>query len=204
MSAFGTPAFSVDISGDLDLAGKLSDKAKRILQVQQRALSTMRRRLATEARRDIQREYNLKAQRIAQGLRVRTVEDGVAVIGSSKGINAINFGATWQRMRRGKTTQGARIKYKRAGAVVEEPGTFIARGLGGTPLVFIRDTRRPPHRVTSGANAGRMKQYLLGVYGPSIAQMLKHAGRPERLAAFAQKIIEQEIQRQLGPKGSTA
>lgn len=201
MSAF---AFSVDISGELDAARGIGDFPRKVARIQQRAVATMRRRLLTEAKRDIGREYNLKAARIARGLRARVVEDGLAIVGSSRGINAIEFGATWQRTRRGKTTQGARIKYKRASSAVEEPGTFIARGLNGARLVFERDTKRPPHRVTSGVNAGRMKQYLLGVYGPSVAQMLKHGDRPQRLSAFALRILDAEVKRQLTRAGAAA
>src|SRR5690348_11780434 len=92
---FATPraGFTFDISGDLDMADRLSDKAKRVALAQKRAVSTMLRRLRVEARRDIQKEYNLKAQAINERLSVRRAYDGVGIVGKSSGINLINFSA---------------------------------------------------------------------------------------------------------------
>lgn len=201
-----TPGFSIDITGALEAAQGISDFPRKVTLTQRRAVSTLRRRLLTEAKRDIGREYNLKAGRIADGLRARSVQDGLALVGASRGINAAAFGATWSRTRRGKTTGGARYKFRRSDAIRQHAGTFIARGIGsGTPLVFQRDTKRGKHRVSRGVNAGRMKEYLLAVYGPSVAQMLKHGARPERLAQFALGVIDKEIDRQLARvKGAAA
>lgn len=201
MSKFSGITF--DLQGDLDAAQGISEFPRRVLRTQVRAVGTLRRRIATEAKRDIGREYNLKAARIAQGLRVRIVRDGIALLGSSRGINAIEFGATWSRTRRGKTTEGARFKFRRAGSLRAEPGTFIARSLNGARLVFERDVKRGKHRVEHGTNAGRMKEYLLAVYGPSVAQMLKHGGRPQRLVDFSVRVIKAELERQLRAKAAT-
>lgn len=201
----GVSNISVDISGDLDAAKGISDIPKKVLRAQVRAVSSMRRKLGTEAKRDIALEYNLKAGRIAQGLQFRIVADGLALRGSSQGINAINFGATWTRTRHSKHTAGARYKFKRSEGIAEHAGTFIAHGINSSArLVFKRDTKRAPHRMASGVNAGRLKQYLLAVYGPSVAQMLKHGDRPQRLVDFAIRIVDAEVKRQLALAGAAA
>ena len=78
-------SFSVELTGALDAAQQLSTVPGRIAQAQKRALGTVRRRLATEAKRDIAAEYNLKAGRIADGLNVRNQSDGIALIGRARG-----------------------------------------------------------------------------------------------------------------------
>lgn len=174
-------SFNVELAGALDVAQQLSAIPSRILQAQKRALGTMRRRLGTEAKRDIGAEYNLKAQRIAAGLVVRNASDGVALIGRSRGINAIEFRATWS-----KRMKGARFAIKRGGDRSAHEGSFIATGKSGNRLVFER--------------SGAKRLPLQAVYGPSVGQMLKHGRRPERLAEFAIRILEAEQRRLLGSR----
>jgi hypothetical protein len=174
-------SFAVELEGALNVAQQLSDIPGRILQAQKRALGTMRRRLATEAKRDIQAEYNLKAGRIAEGLSVRDTADGVALIGRARGINAIQFGATWSRR-----MKGARFTLKRGGDRSGHDGSFIATGKSGNRLVFER--------------TGKARLPLQAVYGPSVGQMLKHGRRPERLAEFAIRVLESEQRRLLGTR----
>lgn len=174
-------SFSVELTGALEAAQQFSAVPARILQAQKRAVGTMRRRLATEAKRDIAAEYNLKAGRIADGLNVRDQSDGVALIGRARGINAVQFGATWSRRMKG----GARYSIHRGGDRSGHDGAFIATGHGNR-LVFERTgTKRLP---------------IQSVYGPSIGQMLKHGRRPERLAEFAIRVLQSEQQRLLGSK----
>jgi len=188
-------SLNVELEGALQAAQGLSDVPSRILRAQQRALATLRKRLPVQARRDIQAEYNLKARRIAQGLRLRNASDGLVLVGSARGINALQFGATWSRR-----MKGARFTIKRGGDRSPHEGAFIGTGLNNNPLVFVRDLRRGKHRVTEGRNKGRMKEYLTAVYGPSVGQMLKHGRRPERLAEFALRTLQAEQQRLLGSK----
>jgi hypothetical protein len=186
----------------------LSDIPARILRAQKRALGTLQRRLGTEAKRDIGAEYNLTAGRIAEGLSVRAVSDGVRLIGKARGINAIQFGAQWSRVTgsglvatssrhrytairyhgtlRGEAALGARFAIKRGMPPTVLAGSFIARGTNGALLVFERQ--------------GRSRLPLQGVYGPSVGQMLKHGRRPERLAEFAIRILQSEQQRLLGAR----
>lgn len=198
--------FVVEITGIVDAAQGMSRVPALILQTQRRSLETLRRKLGTEAKRDIGAEYNLRAGRIADGLRTRFTPDGVALIGKSRGINAIEFGATWTKRHgsgviaklsranraairfggalRGSTGEGARYAIKRGGARRVHPGSFIARGKNGTMLVF--------HR------SGKSRLPIESLYGPSVGQMLKHGRRPERLVDFAIGVLQDEQKRLLG------
>lgn len=212
---FATPrgGFTFDISGDLDLADTLSDKVKRIEKVQRRTVGTLRRRLRTEARRDIQREYNLKAADINERLSVSTRYDGIALVGRASGINLIHFGARWKRSWPGvtyrvkksggrKTLAHAFIRKTRKGA-----GPFVWMRSEGHSRTFVRNLVRSDGVVVGTRTRTRNSAYsdehgypIFQQYGPSIAQMLKHGDRPQRLVAFAQQTILHEIERQLGAK----
>lgn len=177
-----TTGFDVELEGALQVAATLSTIPSRILKAQKRALGTVRRRLLTQAKRDIGAEYNLTAGRIAKGLNVRNVTDGIKLIGKSRGINAIQFRATWSRRFKG----GARFAIKRGAPRTDRGSAFIAVGRSNNRLVFERQ--------------GKARLPLQGVYGPSIGQMLKHGRRPQRLAEFALGILEAEQRRLLGSK----
>jgi hypothetical protein len=172
---------NIELDGALQAAQGLSDVPSRILRAQQRALATLGRRLPVQARRDIQAEYNLKAGRITQGLRLRNAADGLVLVGSARGINALQFGATWSRR-----MKGARFTIKRGGDRSAHEGSFIATGKNGNRLVFERK--------------GTARLPIQAVYGPSVGQMLKHGRRPERLAEFAIRTLQAEQQRLLGSK----
>lgn len=188
----GYSRFDVDLTGALEAMQSMRATPGRIVQAQKRALSTVRRRLATEAKRDIGAEYNLKAGRIAQGLVVRDAPDGVRVIGRSRGINAIEFGATWSR----RMKVGARFSVLRGGARDGEPDSFIAVGANGKRLVFERGGKKAVRNAH-----GNLKRYpIKTVTRNSIAQMLKHGRRPQRLRDFAIRVLQAEQQRLLGMK----
>lgn len=199
-------SLTVELTGSIDAMQGIDDIPARILQAQKRALGTLQRKLGTEAKRDIGAEYNLRAARIAEGLKVKPTSDGIKLIGRSRGINAIQFGATWSRVKgsglvatssrkkytavrfggsiRGDSKLGASYAIKRGKPKTVHADSFIARGKNGALLVFERRTaKRLP---------------LQGVYGPSVAQMLKHGRRPERLVDFAVRTLQAEQQRLLG------
>lgn len=186
--------FTVDMQGTLEAANAISSFPDKVKRAQARAIATMRRRLNTEAKRDIGREYNLKAQRIAQGLKTRNVDAGVAVIGAARGINAIEFGGTWSRSLRGRNRIGAQYAIKRGAAKTPHAGEFIAVGRSGNRLVFARGGKGA--RLNSHGKYPRLP--LQAIYGPSLGQMLKHGQRPQRLADFALRILQAEIARLAG------
>lgn len=213
---------SFELSGALDAARALAAQPAQIEQMQRRAVSTMRRRLGPEAKRDIGAEYNLSPTRIDKGLSVRPTSDGIAVVGSARGVNAIEFNAQWTRVRgnglvatvsrnrfrvselrgklRGDNGLGARFAVKRGKAATVHAGSFIGTGLNGSRLVLQEDVNRPKQKYVKGRNAGRTKFPLESVYGPSVGQMLKHGRRPERLAEFAIRTLQADLLRQMGTR----
>lgn len=195
-------SFAVELEGALGVAQQLSDVPGRILKAQRRALGTLRRRLAPEAKRDIQAEYNLKAGRIAEGLAVRDSAEGIRLIGRSRGINAAQFGVR----ARGKN-RAASFAIKRIDDRTHDGSAFVGVGLSNNRLVFWRGSNkfvgRHLHRVKEAhylPNVGKWREPLTAIYGPSVGQMLKHGRRPERLAEFAVRVLEAEQRRLLGTR----
>jgi hypothetical protein len=198
--------FAVELTGALDAMQDMQQIPARILLAQKRAIGTVQRKLPTEAKRDIGAEYNLLAGRIADGLNTRVSSDGISLVGKARGINAIQFGATWSRIKgsglvatssrrhftpiryggslRGDSKLGAKFAIKRGAAPTVHAGSFITRGKNGALLVFER--------------SGAKRLPLQGVYGPSVGQMLKHGRRPERLVDFAIRTLQSEQVRLLG------
>lgn len=212
--------FTVDLAGALDAMQQMQAIPARILLAQKRALGTLQRSLGTEAKRDIGAEYNLRAARIAQGLVVRNMDDGIKLAGRARGINAIEFGATWSRVTghgvvatssrkkftavrfgsrlRGEAALGAKYAIKRGAPRVARADSFIARGKNGALLVFEEQVNQPKYRPASGYNKNHLVYRLQGVFGPSVGQMLKHGRRPERLVEFAIRTLQREQKRLLG------
>ena len=178
---------TVDVSGALDVADRLFATVKRAEQAQRRALGTLRRRLPVQARRDIQAEYAIKASTLRDRLLARTSADGLRLIGKSRGLSLINFGA--RQTRTGVSSQILR------GQRDVDAGAFIAPLLGNNRQAVERVPGEPKRRMTRGRYVGRMRQPLHLLYGPSVAQMLQKGRRLDRLAEFAQRVIAAEIQR---------
>lgn len=167
----------IDLSGVLKAADRYRSIAKNLPQAKQRAIGTLKRRLLTEARRDIQEEYNLPAGRIAQGLSVSANDDSILLTGKARGIGRINFG--------GRQPKGGLVTTQvfKQGGRETLPNAFIAKGLGGNTQIFQRTTKK--------------RLPIETLYGPSVAQMLRKQGRSDRLAEFARKILSNEIDRAL-------
>ncbi len=173
---------SIDLSGQVRALQRLRDTPKKAEQAVQRARSTLARRLPVQARRDLQSEYALPATRIAQGLSVRATAESIELIGAKRGIGLIAFTGRWG----GLKSAGASAQ-----VFVDESrhiygGTFIARGNGGNRQIFSR-------AVTGSRRAARLP--IRTLYGPSVAHMLRRAGRADRLADFARDRLAEEINR---------
>lgn len=194
----GNTSFNVELAGALEVASQLSAIPSRILLAQKRALATVRRRMIPQAKRDIYAEYNVKAKTIGQGLRIRDVPDGIKLIGKGTGINRINFGATWSPRFRG----GARWRTYRGGGIENNGSAFIAVSSKGMRLAFARRAGAGKISQHSGryANTGIKREPLTGMFGPSVATMLRSGRRPERLAEFAIRILAAEQRRLLASK----
>lgn len=176
---------SFDLSALARTLRRVRDTPKQAEQAVARARGTVMRRLPVQARRDIQAEYALRAQRIAAGLSVRQSGEAIELIGSKRGIGLIEADGRWT----GLKSAGASAKVR-----VDEPrhvydGTFIAVGRNGNRQIFER-----VH--IGGRRAARLP--IGSRYTLSVAQMLRRPGRADRLADFARNILAAEIARLKG------
>lgn len=183
MSRYG--GITVDVSGALDVADRLFATVKRADQAQRRALGTLRRRLPVQARRDIQAEYAIKAATLRERLLTRTDTAGLRLIGKSRGMGLINFGA--RQTRAGVSSQVLR------GERDVDAGAFLAPLIGNNLHAVERYGAK--RRMTRGHYIGQLRQPLSVLYGPSVAQMLQKGRRLDRLAEFAQRVIAAELER---------
>jgi len=163
--------------------------------IQRTAIKTLRRRIFTEARRDIQREYNIGAARIAKDLRTRDTPAGVTVTGYFRGIGLRNFSArSLAQSGRGVSYSIFRGKRERI-----QEAFFVGLFRGSAPGANAHvATRGAPKRImTAGRYKGKMRAPLVTEYGPTVAQMLRKGRRPERLADFAVGVLRSEVERLL-------
>lgn len=190
--------FDVDITGALDAAQRLSDVPAQILKAQKRALGTLKRRLLTEARRDIQAEYNLKATTIRQRLSIDSRAVGIVLRAKATGINLMNFAAR-------QTRTGVTYSVNKGRRDTRAHAFIRSTRAGAGPFVWLRkdqDGNYYKHQV-SVKTAARFSGHgypIFQQFGPSVAQMLKHGRRPDRLAEFAMRVLESEQRRLLGSR----
>lgn len=175
-------AKTFDLSGLTRTLASVRAWPRQVEQAMRRAKATVKRRVPVQARREIEKDYALAARRIAAGLSVRDGSGGaIELIGAKRGINAIEFDAKWG----GPRSEGVRFKVK-AGRVSLQRGGFIASGRSANRLVFERAVR-------GGRVVPRFP--IQGVYGPSVAQMLRRPGRSDRIGEFARTVLSEEIAR---------
>lgn len=189
MSRRGRNVVSLDMQGELAARRELGAIAGRLPQVQERAIGTLRRRLPVEARRDIQAQYNIRASRVRKDLSVRSLPDGLKLVGHFRGIGLRNFGA--RQTRRGVTS----AIFRGSPRSLDE-GAFMAPLLGGGVHAVQRFGAKRP--MTKGRYLGQQRQPLAVLYGPTLAQMLRKGRRPERLADYARNVLRTEVDRLLG------
>lgn len=180
---------SVDLTGLRRQIERLGKTQKAAEQAVKRARGTLSRRIVVEARRDIQTEYTLPANRITAGLFTRNNGDAVELTGVGRGVGLINFKGSG-----GTRTKPVRVQVKTAGAaVVYDNNYFRANGLNGNRQIFERLPEK--RRMTQGNYKGKVRNVIRSTYGPSVAQQLRRPGRADRLAGVAQKILAAEIER---------
>lgn len=168
-------------------AERLSAVSKGTATAVARAKQDLARRLPVQARRDIQTEYNLPANRITSALRTVNNANGVTLIAASRGIGLIAFSGRDG----GKRSEGASAKVFTQEASHTYAGTFVAIGLSGNRQIFER--HGPARRMEEGNYVGRLKQPLRVLYGPSAAGMLRKGDREQRLGDFAQSILAEKL-----------
>ncbi|ALN88541.1 hypothetical protein LC55x_5295 [Lysobacter capsici] len=170
----------IDANAVLDTAKRVSEIPAKVAVSQRRALGTLRRRWPVIARRDIQAEYALSAQRIRAGVSVRTTREGVELVGVARGVGLRNFGTR-------KTEDGLSYSALRGKRGFRRKG-FESR-YRGTPIAFERTPISGDKRVP--------RTPIRRLYGPSLAQMLRKDDRPERMAQAGLDVITAEIDRLL-------
>ncbi|MGO1069579.1 hypothetical protein [Lysobacter sp. CA199] len=170
----------IDANAVLEAAKRVSEIPAKVAVAQRRALGTLRRRWPVIARRDIQTEYALSAQRTRAGISVRTTREGVELVGVARGVGLANFGA--RKTADGLTYSARRGKrgFRRSGFTSQYRGTPIA--YERTPISGERRVPRTP---------------IQRLYGPSLAQMLRKGDRPERMGQAGLDVITAEIDRLL-------
>ena len=184
---------------NVDIASTLLAESRRLRAVgvdsgraQKRALGTLRRKIRTEARRDIQKEFNLTAKRINQDLNARTTQGAVELIGYSRKIGAIQYQGRWS-----KRSAGATVRTDRSGGreLWDSGGAFIATGLAGNRHIFERYGAK--RKMERGNYVGLRKQPIHVQYYGSIAAYLRYGPRQQHLADFAMQVLRDEFHRLL-------
>ncbi|HET7655742.1 MAG TPA: hypothetical protein VFK18_01945 [Luteimonas sp.] len=187
-------AFGFELQGALKTSRNLGAISGRLPYIQERAMSTLRRRLPVQVRRDIQQEYAIKAGRVNKDLRVSNFAGGIRVTGYWRGIGLGNYGARDLR----KSRRGVSYTVFRGRRSVR-PHSFIASLLrgkkGSSGNVHVVHREGPKRRMTAGRYVGKMRQPLVTDYGPTVAQMLGKGRRPYRLAEYARGILAREVDR---------
>jgi hypothetical protein len=159
-----------------------------------RAVSTLKRRLPAQAKRDIGAQYTLPSRQIASRLRCKGDSSSVTLTGLGRAQTLIKFNAKQNasgvsaQIEKGKTVQ---IQH----AFIRVPAGAPSAG----PQVLIRDAvfGSMPDKVQDIAVVDHNRHgypiVLLG--GPSVADMLRDAGREDRLSDFVQTTFASEVDR---------
>lgn len=188
----GSMRTEFDLQGALAASRNLGLLASSLPAMQKTAIATLRRRLPVEARRDIQREYNIPADRVRKDLDVRDTSTGIKLVGNFRGVGLINFGAN-------ETKAGVTARVFKGGSRTLKPSAFFAT-LGGSNVHVVERVGgnvKPVYKrvMKRGRYAGKLRQPLQTLYGPTVAQMLRKGDRPQRLADFAAQTLQKEIAR---------
>jgi hypothetical protein len=149
-----------------------------------RARKSIARAAGTEAKRAAVAVYNLSQSRVADDMRVIENATGVIVSGSKKTISFLSYG--FRQTRKGLA---GRIKKKGKRAVFD--GSFIGTGIGGGKVPFWRIGAKRIMKM--GHNAGKRKQPLHSLHGPSVADMFKDS----RVATPLRERIWERARREL-------
>jgi hypothetical protein len=181
----GRISLGFELQGALAASRNLGLLADRLPWVQRLAIQTLRRRLPVQARRDIQAEYNLGAQRINKDLSTRADDAGVRLVGHFRGIGLRNFAAR-------QTAKGVTAAILRGRRSLHKGAFFAPLANGNVQVVSRYGEKRV---MTQGRYKGKRRQPIAVEYGATVAQMLAKGRRPERLADFARGVLGNEIDR---------
>lgn len=194
-------SLNFELKGALEVSRSLGLLTRDVDKAQKRAISTLRRKLPVQARRDIQAEYAIKAGRVKQDLTAFETSTGIKLRGYFRGIGLRNFGARDLR----KSLGGVSYEIFR-GIRRTRPHSFNTNLLKGKPKaggnertgnLHVSHRKGDPRVMKFGRYKGKVRQPIVTDYGPTVAQMLRKGRRPERLADFARGVLNDEMQRLL-------
>ena len=190
-----------DIRG-VDSFGQRIDEllGTRLPWIQQQAMKTVYRSIPVFARRDIQDEYNIRAGRVREHMAVRYIDDGTARRGGvrlvgqwKRGIGLMQYPGTRQLKRKGGVSYSVyRGRRQRMADAFIAP-LLVGKGAQGNVHVVSR--YGPKVLMKEGRYKGKLRQKLAVEYRSTVAQMLAHGRRPERIAERATQLLEQETRR---------
>lgn len=168
--------------------------------IQQDAMKTVYRSIPVFARRDIQAEYNIRAGRVREHMAVRYIDNGTARRGGvrlygqwKRGIGLMQYPGTRQLKRKGGVSYSVyRGRRQRMSDAFIAP-LLVGKGAQGNVHVVTR--YGPKVVMQQGRYKGKLRQRLAVEYRSTVAQMLAHGRRPERIAEQATQLLERETRR---------
>ena len=159
--------------------------------IRTRVVGTLSRRIKVQARRDIQTEYNIKASTINDRLSVSHQFFDVRLKARATGINLIAFSAR-------QTSKGVSYAVKKGQRKTLAHAFIRSTRSGRGPFVWMRGDAGSKYTSSSPSKNqynGRHGYPISQQFGPSVAQMLKHGDRPQRLADYASSVVAAELAR---------
>lgn len=138
--------------------------ARSVPQAFAQARASVQRAAMTEYKRGITAIYQLTQQRAAQDLTVVNTAAGFIARASNRTISLLSYG--WRQTRKGLS---GRVIRRGQRSVI--PRSFSGTGLGGGTVPFVREGE--PRKMAKGRYAGKLRQPLRALHGPSIADAVK-------------------------------
>lgn len=179
-----------DVSAALKVADTLRAAPKRLEQVRVRAVATLARSLPPEANRQIREIYNVKARSVAERLNVVRADDSIVLTGYARAMGFLNYGA------RATKKSGVSVTVRRATGPSRFNHAFKAVGLSDNTHIFVRDIDKPKRVMKRGKSAGKKRQPIKALYGPSVASALRNPDIRNRLSDFGMTKLAAEVARQ--------
>lgn len=175
----------LDIGAALRSARQVEGLVGAIPRVQQRALSTLQRRLQAQAGRAIPARFNVQAKHVKARLTVAAEgRNAVTLTGSGKPLPAHLFGGEYG----GRLTPGASWQVLVGGERKVDPGTFVRKN---------DPERKIMVRANSARDIGQRVQRLpiKTVYGADVGSMLLSDQVSDELIEFGARILDDEVAR---------
>lgn len=175
-------------SGLSVLARRLADASRDADKDFRQAVGSMRRAANTETKRAASAVYNIAQNRIAEDVKVSSDATAVTIVGRKRTISAMSYGFKGGRGRplRGQFVRGKNVTINTG---------FVAPALAGNLFAFKREGEK--RKMKKGRYAGKLRQNIRGVYGPTVADMLNRDTVQDPLVTQVLGRAAQEFRRRL-------